>query len=413
MASQPMGETGHQLWDDTLNRLISLSNATIKRNTFLEARIAEMEMEVAIWQRAHNVAVEASDRDGQAHQRLVCSLNKQISNRDMFESPLILCVINGDEKLFSTFAQGQEGGVVAAQSLTQQIATYLSADDLHLKFGRISFWITVYFNRGELLDRLIGNNVCSVQQFEAFVAGFSQCSPRFSLVDVGYTNDTDTKIREYIETYIRFPQTLRVFLAGGQDPRYISTFDALESNQLLGKLVMVGPNDGEGSSMNLPVPSLKVKDGLFLNYKLQQKPAPLHVRCVNTNGGLISPQSPASHISGRTIDPSLPLHKQNPPPCNEHYLMTCSKGPVNCKYSHEYILTQDQLASLANNAKKAPCNWLKNGLQCPHGAQCCWGHVCPNGPNCFHLSKGATQKCWFKGEAMHPALPPEMSPTPG
>jgi hypothetical protein len=32
-----------------------------------------------------------------------------------------------------------------------------------------------------------------------------------------------------------------------------------------------------------------------------------------------------------------------------------------CKYSHDYILTSEQLVSLANNAKKAPCNWLKNG----------------------------------------------------
>ncbi|KAJ6516036.1 hypothetical protein C8R45DRAFT_958530 [Mycena sanguinolenta] len=407
MATQPMGEgPGHQrIWDDAINTLINLSNATTQRHNFLEARIKEMEVELAYWR------AEASERDGGAQgQRLVSTWN--ISNQDLFkiQSPLILCVINGDEKLFSTFAQGQEGGKVAAKALTHEIATYLSGEHLHQKFGRISFWITVYFNRSELLDRLIANDVCSVQQFDAFVAGFSQCSPRFSLVDVGYTNNTDTKIREYIETYTRFPQTLQVFLAGGHDPRYICTFDALDSEQLLGKLVIMDSDDGEGSSIKLAVHSLKVKDGLFMNYKLQQKPTP-PVRCVNTNGGLISPQSPASHISGRTVDSTLPLHKQNPPPCNEHYLMTCSKGPVNCKYSHEYILTQDQLASLANNAKKAPCNWLKNGLQCPYGAQCCWGHVCPNGPNCFHLSKG---KCWFKGEAMHAALSfsPETSRSP-
>ncbi|KAJ7904395.1 hypothetical protein B0H14DRAFT_2662644 [Mycena olivaceomarginata] len=369
MATQPMGETGHQLWDDTLNRLTNLSNATMKRNTFLEARVAELEMEAALWQRAHTVALEASERDGEAHQRLVCNLNKQIFKRDLFENqdPLILCVVNGDEKLFNTFAQGQEGGKFAAKTLTQEIATYLSADQLH-KLGRISFWITVYFNRSELLDR-----------------PYCQCSPRFSLVDVGCTNDTGTKIREYIETYTRFPQTLR-------------------NEQLLGKLVMVNSDDAEGGSTS-SFPSLKVQDGLFMNHKLQQRHTPLNMRGVNSNGGLLSPQSPASHISGRAIDLSLPLHKrlspkdsrfrslihgkfaENPPPCNEHYLMTCSKGPAVCKYSHEYILTQDQLASLASNAKKAPCNWLKNGM--------------------FHLSKG---KCWFKGEAMHPALPPELPP---
>jgi hypothetical protein len=76
----------------------------MKRNTFLEARVAELEMEAALWQRAHTVALEAfvpsnsraipllikststsSERDGEAHQRLVCNLNKQIFKRDLFE----------------------------------------------------------------------------------------------------------------------------------------------------------------------------------------------------------------------------------------------------------------------------------------------------------------------------------------
>ncbi|KAJ6599211.1 hypothetical protein DFH09DRAFT_1303734 [Mycena vulgaris] len=405
MATQPLGESSQQLWDDTLGRLLRLSNTTLKRNGFLEARVAELEMEVDMWHGAHAVEVEAFAK---AFQTQISTLNRQISTRDLFENqnPLILCIVNGDEKLFngSLIVQGQHGGMFAAQGLTQTIATHLSTEDLTV-FGRLSFWITVYFNRRQLLDTLVGNNICSVQQFDAFLAGFSQCSPRFSLVDVGYgANGTDEKIREHVQTYARFPQTLRVFLAGGNDPQYISTFDALKNEQLLGKLVLLLA-DGDTGSSNIPLPSLRV-EGLFMNQKPQlimQKPAPLSVSCVTTNGGLISPQSPGSHTSGgRTIDPSLPLHKQNPPPCNEHYLMSCSKMasilPAACKYSHEYILTSDQLASLASNAKKAPCNWLKNGLVCPHGDTCCWGHSCPNGRQCFHLSKG---KCWFKGDSMH------------
>ncbi|KAJ6509954.1 hypothetical protein C8R47DRAFT_774647 [Mycena vitilis] len=403
MAMQPTVETSPQMWDDTLNKLICVSGATVKRNAYLESHVSELQLELEMLRRANIEAAIAFEREAKAHQRLVSSLNRQLSKRDMFENPLIICVINGDEKLFKGLAQGQQGGIAAAQELTQQIATYLSVEHVEI-FGRqISFWMTVYFNRGELLDRLIGNNICSVQQFESFLAGFSQCSPRFSFVDVGYMDGTDTKIKEYIQTYIRFPQTLRVFLAGARDPQYASIYDTLESEQRLGKLVMIlDSTNGETDSVIVPLPSLKVR-GLFMSPMLQQKPAPLSMQCVNTNGGLISPQSPSSHTSGRAIDPSLPLHKQNPPPCNEHYLMTCSKGSAICKYSHEYFLTNEQLASLANNAKKAPCNWLKNGLQCPYGDHCCWGHVCPNGSNCFHMSKG---KCWFKGEAMHPADSP-------
>lgn len=69
--------------------------------------------------------------------------------------------------------------------------------------------------------------------------GFSQASPRFLLVDVGYGKDaTFSKItglllvfcvsrprcsicviKEYLQTYIRFPQTQRIFLAG-ETPRH-------------------------------------------------------------------------------------------------------------------------------------------------------------------------------------------------
>jgi len=277
MATQPMGEASQ--WEETLSRLLQLSDMTVKRNGVLEGRVAELEMEVALWHRAHTVVVEASERQAQAHQSQVSTLNRQISQRDFFgdQPPLILCVINGDEMLFngSLLAQGQQGGLVAAQRLTQEIANYLSTDDLHL-FGRLSFWTTVYFNRGQLLDTLLCNSVCSMQQFDAFLAGFSKCSPRFSLVDVGYgVAGTDEKIREYVQTYARFPQTLRIFLAGGNDPQYISTFDGLQNDTLLGKMVAL-MGDGDRGSINFPLPSLSV-DGLFMN-KLQltaQKPAPL------------------------------------------------------------------------------------------------------------------------------------------
>lgn len=189
---------------------------------------------------------------------------------------------------------------------------------------------------------------------------------------------------------------------------YMSTFSALEKDQILGKLVLLYSTHDNTTVDNPGMYSLPrlVLNKLFLPERLPRvvkKLAPLATgpfSSVTSNGGLISPQSPARSV-GRPIDSSLPLHKQNPPPCNEHYLMACSKGAGICKYSHDYVLTPEQLVSLANNAKKAPCNWLKNGVQCPYGDQCCWGHICPNGPKCFHLSKG---KCWFKGEAMHPEL---------
>jgi len=284
----------------------------------------------------------------------------------------------------------------------------LTNEDI-LSLGRLSFWITIYYNRIGLTSVLERHQICTPEQLEAFTMGFSQASPRFLLVDVGYGKDaTFTKITEYLQTYIRFPQTRRIFLAGGSDSAYASTIATLQSDGLAGKLAFLealGARTNQSPRFRLP--TLYV-DNLFMTQEATSPlsathhPPPLDMSGLSPcmSGGLPTPRSPPSgptSSTGKLIDPSLPLHKHSPPPCNEFYLMSCTKGGT-CKYSHDYVLTPDQLATLASNAKKAPCNFLKNGLQCPYGDRCCWGHTCPNGSKCFHLSKG---KCWFKGEGMH------------
>jgi hypothetical protein len=111
--------------------------------------------------------------------------------------PLILCVIDGDGNIFtkSLLAQGLLGGRQAAQQLTQGIAEYLANEDTHI-FGRLSFWVSIYFNKAGLIDTLAGHNICTPEQFEAFLIGFSQASPRFLTIDVGPGKEAaDAKIR--------------------------------------------------------------------------------------------------------------------------------------------------------------------------------------------------------------------------
>jgi len=418
MSSPPAAEANQQLWDETLTRLLNLSSVTVKRNVELEARVTELEVELSVWKQAHATALDASERQVNAHNVQLSTLNRQISSLESFktQNPLILCVLDGDAYIFTEtlIKLGQQGGRQAAQQITKGIAEYLSSEDIHV-FGRgLSFWVTVYFNKLGLLNTLVGHDKCTAEQFESFCVGFTQASPRFLLIDVGYGPEAvNSKMREYLQTYARFPQTLRVFFGGGHDNGYASTLTALENEHLLGKLVTLeGYADNPSELRKLCLPSLKL-EGLFVTQQLPSLPkrlAPLTMpgsNSVTTNGGLMSPRSPSNSSSSsekRSIDPSLPLHKQNPPPCNEYYLMSCFKGST-CKYSHKYELTPEQRAVLANNAKKAPCNFLKNGLQCPYGERCCWGHACPNGPKCFHLSKG---KCWFKGDAMHPVIQKDL-----
>ncbi|KAL0582002.1 hypothetical protein V5O48_000060 [Marasmius crinis-equi] len=396
------------VWGELINNLISVADGTVKRNAELEARVEELELQLALWKQAHGAALEASE----THKVQIATLNKQISGMDVFRAavdpPLIHCVLNGDETFFANLllVQGFQGGQRAAHLLTKAIAECLSREETHL-FTGLTFWVTLFVNKAQLGNTLVGQNVCTKDQFDSFLAGFSQASSRFLVVDVcGSEGGADAKIKEYLATYAHLPQTLKMFIGGCYTRNYAAVLGALDGEGLLGKTVLLhsGFIEPVNELQRYKMPLLEI-DGLFVDSPQGSlgpltRLSPLQVAQYNgipTNGGLASPQSPV-RATKRFVDPSLPLHKQSPPPCNEHYLMTCSKGAGTCKYSHDYVLSPEQLSALASNAKKAPCNWLKNGLPCPYGEKCCWGHVCPNGPNCFHLSKG---KCWFKSDGMH------------
>jgi len=90
--------------DETLTRLLSkifsfisrrfrrdlpladLSSATVRRNSDLENRVAELEVELLVWKQAHSVALEASEREVKAHNVQIAALNRQISSMDTFNS---------------------------------------------------------------------------------------------------------------------------------------------------------------------------------------------------------------------------------------------------------------------------------------------------------------------------------------
>jgi len=285
MATQPLGEANEQLWDETLSRLLNLSSSTVRRNTDLENRVAELEVELSVWKQAHSVALEASEREVKAHNVQIAALNRQISNLDCFktnQNPLILCIVNGDELVFNRefLNQGYQGGRTAAQQLTQAIAEHLSKEETQV-YGRLSFWITIYLTKTELAEDLSANNICSQEQFQAFLAGFSEASPRFSTVDVGYSKEAvEAKIKEYLQTFTRFPQTLRVFFGGYDVTAYMSTFSALEKDQILGKLVLLYSNHDNiavDSPGTYSLPRL-VLNRLFLSEKVPhvvKKLAPL------------------------------------------------------------------------------------------------------------------------------------------
>jgi len=111
---------------------------------------------------------------------------------------------------------------------------------------------------------------------------------------------------------------------------------------------------------------------------------------------IISPPSPALYV-----DPTIPLHKQTPAPCNFYYLATCKDG-MKCKFGHHYILTPEQLEDFRESAKQYPCPTRLRGQYCEFGDNCCMGHVCPRGQKCTFLKQG---NCKYTKAEMHVAVP--------
>ncbi|KAG7097122.1 hypothetical protein E1B28_004500 [Marasmius oreades] len=298
--------------------IAAAADSTVKHNGELERRIEELELQLAFYKRAHSVAVETSD----TQKIQIATLNKQISSLDAFQtdlSPLIHCVLNGDEIFFSQvfLINGFQGGLRAAQLLTKAIAEYLSTEDLQL-FTRISFWVTLFVNKIQLRNTLINQNICTHEQLDAFFSGFTQTSPRFIIVDVAGEGGADAKIKEYIATYACFPQTLRMLVGGCYTRNYNGLFSGLEGDALLGKVVMLhsGSPEAVRELQRLKIPSGLEVEGLFLETQTflgqPPRPAPLQLENFNSapsNGGLASPQSPIRG-NGRVIDLALPLHKR-------------------------------------------------------------------------------------------------------
>lgn len=160
------------------------------------------------------------------------------------DHPLVVCLIDGDGNIFSSelYAMGRPGGLQAAMLLTKSITEYLN-NTITLETARGQIWLTIFFNKSGLSDTLVYNNVCTAEEFDAFVIGFNQASPLFCLIDVGGGKEAaDSKVKgesrhvydgvflahiissEYLRVFTRFPQTTRV-LFGGASATQLSISD--------------------------------------------------------------------------------------------------------------------------------------------------------------------------------------------
>ncbi|THH05645.1 hypothetical protein EW146_g9850 [Bondarzewia mesenterica] len=370
------------MWSEVIVKIQEIAETSSIENTRLVDRVKELEVELSVWKQAHAALHDAAERKNKARGEPVDTAPKKQTNDINLsgvvdKNLLVLCVVDGTKSIFSTsyIKDGEEGGRRAAQELIEGIHDHL-ADDKQCTSRDYSLWISVYINKRGTKKDLVANGRCSGNEFESFCEGLSQSSPSLVIIDVVTRSGADKKINGRFWT-----QTPSLILEG---------------------LFMDSVFPARVSSTT---PSLFSR----------------HPSTADDERSLLQSPSDSNTRKSTVIDPTLPLYKrassivplsarqkahlpfsENPPPCNEHYLLDkCSKGTY-CKYSHDYLLTTEQLRTLGKNAKQSPCWFMNNGKECPYGEHCCWGHSCPFGVKCFFSSK---DRCRFKGLSSCSLLP--------
>ncbi|EPQ60792.1 hypothetical protein GLOTRDRAFT_124541 [Gloeophyllum trabeum ATCC 11539] len=384
-----------ELWERLIGEQTALFRKTINENAELNARVKELEREVSVWKLAHKTA----DEERSAMKRSISKLERSIGSfKD--DNPLVICLIDGDGHIFSQdlLTKGQSGGRQAAMSLTKGIMDYMSNDD-DTTAGRSQLWLTIYCNKNGLLETLVNHHICTAEQYEAFVLGFNQSSPLFSIVDVGSGKEAaDAKIKECLRLFTRFPQTSRVFFGGGHDNGYTSTLNYLQNEGLVEKIVLLrGYRDLASELKSLNLPNLEI-EGVFMLRKLptfphkksSTPPSTIQAedfdkfRTSSRASNALPTMSPKQgNKTLRYPDPSLSINKQKPPPCNFYYLAECKSGD-RCRYGHDYILTHDHLNEIRTNSKRSPCPAIK---RVPTEKTAVWATFALVAPDAYSSSK--------------------------
>ncbi|KAF8516216.1 hypothetical protein BU17DRAFT_93042 [Hysterangium stoloniferum] len=365
-----------QQWDRLLEEQTLLFRKTIKKNAQLEERVIALERELNVWK----LAFTANDVETTVLKKQIRLLERNIGAlKD--DNPLVLCLIDGDGNIFAPqlVSLGRQGGGHAAQLLTKGITDHFTEDtqtDAPLSIShRTQIWVS----------------------FEGFVMGFNEASPLFSIIDVGSGKDAaDTKVKEYLRVFTRFPQTCKIFFGGGHDNGYATTLNALNNEGLLHKIILLkGYHEiaFELKILNLPFVEFK---GVFMTQKLPVKhsgrmPSAEHDKSgprsvPNTNNVQASPSKSKIRRPSDTAPPSTR------PSC---------KAGETCRYGHNYDLGLEELNAMRATAKKSPCGYANKNKVCPFDAEKCpLGHVCPGGRHCKFFKAG---KCKFYGRGMHDA----------
>ncbi|KAJ6509955.1 hypothetical protein C8R47DRAFT_774581 [Mycena vitilis] len=228
--------------------------------------IRKLEHELSVYKHAHT-ALETECA------RLRKLQNETVKEKEFLQDSVkgyrIITLIDGDGAIFSgdLISQGQQGGNLAARSLSDSITQFLSSN-----YGAKPYqlWVYLFYNRRGLTDTFNRVGLGSLNKmFEDFVVGFNQATERFTMVDVGSTKEAaDVKLKVHLEDDIRLPQTFKVIFGGCHDNGYTCSLHSQITAGFREKLILLkGYTQMATEIAALNLPSLEIPD-LFIKNKL-------------------------------------------------------------------------------------------------------------------------------------------------
>jgi len=234
--------------------------------TLYQAQIQRLETELSAFKRAYsNVDVE--------RQQLQTLMGEAYKHLNLLENQLkghrIVTLLDGDGAIFTSdlIAQGQAGGHLAAQKLSDAILQYLTA---HYGGHQYQLWVYIFFNKRGLMDAYgRAGNWTARTKFEEFYMGFNEAAEKFIMVDVGSRKEAaDAKIKAHLEADIALPQTYKIIFGGCHDNGYVTNLRSQITAGFKHKLILLPTYSEVATGIGeLDLPALTIPE-LFLSQKL-------------------------------------------------------------------------------------------------------------------------------------------------
>ncbi|KAG8897231.1 hypothetical protein FRB99_008350, partial [Tulasnella sp. 403] len=279
-------------------------------------QLNKVQGEADFWKRAYEKIIH----EKRELREEITDLQGQLVALQEYE-PLVVCLIDRDGGVFSEgfLTKGKEGGRDAAARLTILIKQYLDqGSQNNRRISSPDVLCIIYINSQGLSNTLSANNICTPQNFTDFIYGFNQSNPLFTIVDVSFGKEAaDAKVRE-------------------------NKLEVIGDSDLFLKKKLMSPPWGSGGI----VPQEKTGGYASITKTPEMKPIINNSKFKKKKGFKAAEDTVAANTDVPDLQSSPSLSTAgvpSAPTASTPKLRKLNPQKANCKFAHDYDITDEQL----------------------------------------------------------------------